>query len=68
MSTKLWIDTLSDSEIQNNHQNDDGDYIELSEEFLYEVIVNEEILKLCLHEEEIELIRPNWGGDSTAIH
>ena len=61
MSTKLLIDTLNDEEINNNHQIGDGEYIELSEEFLYDVIVNEKILKSCLSEKEIELLRPNWG-------
>ena len=61
MSTKLWLDSVSDLEINNNLQGDAGEYIELSEGFLYEVIVNEELLRAYLSEKEIELIRPNWG-------
>ena len=62
MSTKLWIDTVNDYDIQRNFQLDKGgEYLELSEDFLYKVVVNEEKLQLFLSKEEIELIRPNWG-------
>lgn len=60
MSTKLWIETLTNDEIVRN-QNNLGEDIELSEEFLFKVILNEELLKQYLSSEEINEIRPNWG-------
>lgn len=61
MSTVLWIEKVTIEEINSERQEQNRDYLELSEEFLYNIIVNEEMLKSILTNKEIDLIKPNWG-------
>lgn len=61
MSTTLWIETVKGVESEDIDSGGHETFLELSEDFLFDLFTNEEILKLYLSIDEIRFIRPNWG-------
>mgnify|MGYP003577624007 CR=1 FL=1 len=61
MSTTLWIETVKGKESERIHSDIHETFLELSEDFLFDLFSNEELLKLYLSIDEIRCIRPNWG-------
>lgn len=61
MSTTLWIETAKGIELEGIDPAGHETFLELSEDFLLDLFINEELLKLYLSIDEIRYIRPNWG-------
>lgn len=61
MSTTLRIETVKGIESGDIDPARHETFLELNEEFLFDLFINKEVIKLYLSTDEISYIRPNWG-------
>lgn len=61
MSTTLWIETVKGIESEHTSPAKYEMFLELNQDFLFELFINEELLQLYLSIDEIRCIKPNWG-------